>query len=192
MLTHQNLSANARQVAALDPDRGRRRDRMLGVLPFFHVFANTCVLNRTVVTGGEIVMLPRFDGGQVLAAIDAHQADRAARRADDVPGAARPSEARARPISRRCAICISGGAPLSAELKARFEAATGATRDRGLWPVRKFGRGLVQPLRRAAASPARSASRCPARASRWSTRRTRHARRRRASPARSSSPGRRS
>ncbi|MBX4389525.1 AMP-binding protein, partial [Mycobacterium tuberculosis] len=70
MLTHQNLSANARQVARLDPDLGHSLDRVLGVLPFFHVFANTCVLNRTVLTGGEIVMLPRFDAAQALAAIN--------------------------------------------------------------------------------------------------------------------------
>ena len=46
MLTHQNLTANARQVARLDPDLGTSHDKVLGVLPFFHVFANTCVLNQ--------------------------------------------------------------------------------------------------------------------------------------------------
>jgi len=60
MLTHQNLSANARQVVALDP-HPEAEDRILGVLPLFHVFANTCVLNRTVANGGEMVLLPRFD-----------------------------------------------------------------------------------------------------------------------------------
>ncbi|WP_163314408.1 AMP-binding protein, partial [Enterobacter hormaechei] len=65
--THQNLSANARQVARLDPEMGVAKDTVLAVLPFFHVFANTCVLNRTVVTGGEIVMLPRFNAKQALA-----------------------------------------------------------------------------------------------------------------------------
>ena len=44
-------------------------DRIVGVLPLFHIFANACVLNRTVFAGGEIVMLPRFDAGQVLAAV---------------------------------------------------------------------------------------------------------------------------
>ncbi len=45
MLTHHNLSANARQVMAIDPNP-EAPDRILGVLPMFHVFANTCVLNR--------------------------------------------------------------------------------------------------------------------------------------------------
>ena len=124
MLTHQNLSANARQVAALDPGGGGP-DTVLGVLPFFHVFANTCVLNRTLVTGGEIVMLPRFEPGAVLATI-------ARRRPRAFPGV--PTMYQSLLDHPRFAhtdfssldYCISGGAPLAAELKSRFEAATGA------------------------------------------------------------------
>src|SRR3546814_609176 len=67
-LTHQNLSANARQVNMLDPGNVVE-DRMLGVLPFFHVFANTVVLNRTIFNGGEIFMLPIFDAVQTRAAV---------------------------------------------------------------------------------------------------------------------------
>ena len=125
MLSHQNLSANARQVALLDP-HPEEADTVLGVLPFFHVFANTCVLNRTVIKGGEIIMLPRFDAGQVLAAIQ-----RTRPRA--MPGV--PTMYQALLDSPRFAgtdfssvkFCISGGAPLPAELKTRFEAATGST-----------------------------------------------------------------
>ena len=125
MLTHANLAANARQVTGLDP-HPELPDRILGVLPLFHVFANTCVLNRTMVTGGEIVMLPRFDAAQALAAI-------ARTKATALPGVPtmyqalldHPSCARTDFSSLR--VCISGGAPLAAELKARWEAATGAT-----------------------------------------------------------------
>jgi len=125
MLTHQNLSANARQVVGLDPHPGPP-DRIVGVLPLFHVFANTCVLNRTVANGGCIVMLPRFDAGQVLAAITRTKATA-------LPGVPTMYQALldhpklgATDFSSLRA-CISGGAPLSAELKARFEKATGAT-----------------------------------------------------------------
>src|SRR5690606_30756702 len=69
ILTHQALSANARQILAVDPHRGEE-DRIIGVLPLFHIFANACVLNRTVLNGGEIVMLPRFDAAQVLRAVE--------------------------------------------------------------------------------------------------------------------------
>ena len=67
-LTHQNLTANARQVNAIDPDHDAD-DRILGVLPFFHVFANTRVLNRTILNGGTITMLPRFGRQTGTAAI---------------------------------------------------------------------------------------------------------------------------
>jgi len=126
MLTHANLAANAEQVARLDPDRGTGVDRILGVLPLFHVFANTCVLNRTVLTGGEIVMLPRFDAGQTLAAL-------ARTGATTLPGV--PTMYRALIDHPRAAaadfsslrVCVSGGAPLPLELKQRFETVTGAT-----------------------------------------------------------------
>jgi len=124
MLSHQNLSANARQVTALDPHAGEP-DRIVGVLPFFHVFANTCVLNRTVAIGGMIAMLPRFDAGATLKTIERV-------RATALPGVPtmyqalldHPAIAKTDCSSLR--VCISGGAPLPAVVKARFEAATGA------------------------------------------------------------------
>lgn len=124
MLTHQNLSANARQVEAVDPRRDQA-DRIIGVLPFFHVFANTCVLNRTVLNGGEIVMLPRFEAVQVLAAIGRTKAT-------SLPGVPtmyqalldHPAVGNIDYSSLR--VCISGGAPLPLEVKQRFEAVTGA------------------------------------------------------------------
>ncbi|MBC9034885.1 long-chain fatty acid--CoA ligase [Sphingomonas sp. JC676] len=125
MLTHQNLSANARQVALLDPDMGKVTDRILGVLPFFHVFANTCVLNRTVATGGEIVMLPRFNAKQALAELRRTQ-PRAMPGVPtmyqamlDAPGM-KPSD------FSSLRFCISGGAPLPQQLKENWESITGA------------------------------------------------------------------
>lgn len=124
-LTHQNLTANARQVNAIDPDHDAE-DRILGVLPFFHVFANTCVLNRTVLNGGSITMLPRFDAKQALAAITRTKTTA-------LPGVPtmyqalldHPDLARTDFSSLR--VCISGGAPMPAELREKFVAATGAS-----------------------------------------------------------------
>lgn len=124
MLTHQNITANARQIVAIDPHAGRE-DRMLGALPLFHIFANATVLNRTVLAGGEIVMLPRFDAGQVLAAVERT-------RATMLPGVPTMFQALLdhprldRTDLSSLRVCISGGAPLTAELQATFEARTGA------------------------------------------------------------------
>ncbi len=125
MLTHANLHANAAQVNDADPLAGQpEHDRILGVLPFFHVFANTCVLNRTVLNGGQVAMLPRFDAGQALNAIEAN-------RATSLPGV--PTMYQALLDHPACAdtdfsslrICISGGAPLSPVLHERWERTTG-------------------------------------------------------------------
>jgi long-chain acyl-CoA synthetase len=124
MLTHQNLSANARQIARLDPELGQTRDSVLGVLPMFHVFANTCVLNRTVIAGGEIVMLPRFNARQALAAIR-----RTRTRA--VPGVPTMFQAlldcpdMSAEAFASVKYCISGGAPLPETLQGNFEGMTG-------------------------------------------------------------------
>lgn len=124
MLSHQNLTANARQVQMMDPKPGTE-DRIIGVLPFFHVFANTCALNRTVLNGGEIVMLPRFDAAQVLAAMQRTKVTA-------LPGVPTMYQALLdNPETRKVdfsslRLCISGGAPLPLEVKEKFEALTGA------------------------------------------------------------------
>ena len=124
MLTHQNLSANARQIEALDPHQ-HERDVIVGVLPFFHVFANATVLNRTVLNGGCIAMLPRFDAGQCLKTLQRT-------RATSMPGVPTMYQAlldhpalEGTDFSSLRA-CISGGAPLPAPVKQRFETMTGA------------------------------------------------------------------
>ncbi|WP_133366352.1 long-chain-fatty-acid--CoA ligase [Qipengyuania sediminis] len=124
MLTHANLSSNAQQVDLLDPFDRKDPDIILGALPLFHVFANTCVLNRTVVRGGCMVLLPRFDAGQVLAAITRSKPT-------GFPGVPTMFQALmdhpdfAKTDWRSIRICISGGAPLPGPLAERFESATG-------------------------------------------------------------------
>ncbi|PLK27184.1 long-chain fatty acid--CoA ligase [Novosphingobium sp. TH158] len=123
MLTHQNLTANARQVDAIDP-HNMDYDLILGALPLFHVFANTAVLNRTVITGGTIAMLPRFDAEQVFATLRRL-------RPTSLPGVPtmfqalldHPKFDPADFASLR--VCIAGGAPLPLALKQRWEAKTG-------------------------------------------------------------------
>ncbi|RVQ67874.1 long-chain fatty acid--CoA ligase [Croceicoccus ponticola] len=124
MLTHQNISANARQTLRVDVHRGER-DIMLGVLPMFHIFANIVVLNRTVLDGGMIVMLPRFDARQTLKALGRV-------RATSLPGVPTMYQALldhpdvTKTDFTTLRICISGGAPLPLPLKRKFEDATGA------------------------------------------------------------------
>jgi long-chain acyl-CoA synthetase len=145
MLTHQNLSANARQVRAVDPDRDNR-DVVLGVLPLFHVFANTCVLNRTVANGGCIVMLPRFEAGQALATItrtcptSLFGVPTMFQALLDHPKCARTDLSSLRE-------CVSGGAPLALPLKIRFEQETGVKVIEGYGLTESSGVVSTNPLR---------------------------------------------
>ncbi len=124
MLSHQNLTANARQVDAVDPFQDGP-DVIMGVLPLFHVFANTCVLNRSVMKGACISLLPRFDAGQALATMQRVKANA-------FPGVPtmyqalldHPKLARTDFSSLR--ICVSGGAALPGPLHERFEDTTGS------------------------------------------------------------------
>ena len=122
MLTHANLAGNALQVDAIDPHTGGR-DVILGVLPLFHVFANTCVLNRTVATKGCIAMLPRFEAGQALKTL-------ARVKATAFPGVPTMYQALldhprlARTDFSSLRVCISGGAPLPAPVREQWEAET--------------------------------------------------------------------
>ncbi|PZE84142.1 long-chain fatty acid--CoA ligase [Curtobacterium sp. MCBD17_032] len=50
----------------------RRGDVLLGALPLFHTFGQTCTMNTGFRAGATIVMLPKFDGDAALAAMVEH------------------------------------------------------------------------------------------------------------------------
>ena len=122
MLSHANLYANAVQGLRWFHDTRPGQERVLAALPFFHVFAMTTVMLFAVAAGAEIIMLPRFELAQAVRTI-------ARRRATFVPGVPTMFNAIAGYAGRAdltsIRFCISGGAPLPPEVKARFEARTG-------------------------------------------------------------------
>ncbi|WP_395103701.1 long-chain fatty acid--CoA ligase [Actinomadura sp. SCN-SB] len=66
-LTHANLGGNAATVAhmhALGVD-----DVVLGALPLYHAFGQTCSLNATICAGGRLTLLPRFEASRALEVI---------------------------------------------------------------------------------------------------------------------------
>jgi long-chain acyl-CoA synthetase len=69
MLTHANVVSNGQQLLAANAPMYPGVERFLAVLPLFHVFALTTCLTVPVMMGGEIVLLPRFEMKQFLAAI---------------------------------------------------------------------------------------------------------------------------
>jgi long-chain acyl-CoA synthetase len=63
-LTHANLSRNAEVAAGLAGST--EEDVLLGALPLFHSFGQTCGLNASIKAGSCLSMIPRFDPGKAL------------------------------------------------------------------------------------------------------------------------------
>ncbi|MGH7904255.1 MAG: long-chain-fatty-acid--CoA ligase [Candidatus Dormibacteraceae bacterium] len=63
-LTHFSMFMNCRTIADLFGTRAD--DVVLSVLPLFHSFGQTCVMNATIYEGGTLTLLPRFEPARVL------------------------------------------------------------------------------------------------------------------------------
>jgi long-chain acyl-CoA synthetase len=119
-LTHDNLLRNCRASRGLfELDAGTV---VLGALPLFHSFGQTCAMNTCVVAAGMLTLLPRFDPVKALEII---QRDRVAV-FEGVPsmyGAMLnvPEHERYDTSTLRC--CASGGAAMPVELMRGFEQA---------------------------------------------------------------------
>ena len=61
MLTHANLTANVQQASYYFHETRLGEEVMMGVLPLFHVFAMTVVMNFSVHVGAKMILLPRFE-----------------------------------------------------------------------------------------------------------------------------------
>ena len=130
MLTHANLAANSAQMilhVGLERDQ---QERTLGVLPLFHVFALTCVLNFGVDTGAELVLLPRFEMDEVLKTLKRKPPTQVFgvptiyNAFSQLPDDKVPDLSAVR-------TSISGGAPLPLEVRRRFEERTGSPVSEG-------------------------------------------------------------
>ncbi|TYC86311.1 long-chain fatty acid--CoA ligase [Novosphingobium sp. BW1] len=122
MLTHANLTANSAQMLAHVGHMPETQERTLGVLPLFHVFALTTVLNYSIDTAAEMILLPRFEMKSFLKTALRTKPTQffgvptlyTALNGEETHGAF--SSVR---------VCISGGAPLPLEVRHTFEERTG-------------------------------------------------------------------
>ncbi len=144
MLGHCQLSINAQQVAAINPYDNPRDDVMMGALPFFHVFANTALLNHAVASGASIAMVPRFDAGQVLKTMAKYKTT-------GFPGVPTMFQALldhpniTRTDMSSLKVCISGGAPMPAPVHSKFEDVTGVRVVEGYGLTESSGVVSVNP-----------------------------------------------
>ena len=69
MLSHRALSANIGQAAAVEPPLVTSDDRVLGLLPMFHIYGLNAVLGYAVNAGARVVMVDGFDPSGLLETI---------------------------------------------------------------------------------------------------------------------------
>ena len=134
MLTHANLTASTSIYRAWHDGQGHSRageDRVICVLPLFHIYALSSVMLRCLQAGNELLLRPRFDVETTLRDIEV-------KKATTFPGVptmwialgAVPDIEKRDLSSLR--FCYSGGAPLPVEVAQRFEKLTGHS-IRGGW-----------------------------------------------------------
>jgi long-chain acyl-CoA synthetase len=122
-LTHANLSRNAEVSRGLF---GAGADTVvLGCLPLFHSFGQTCAMNTTILAGGTLTLIPRFDPGKALE-IMARDEVNVFMGVPTMYGALLHHPDRDDADLSRLKLCASGGSALPVELMHAFEKAFGA------------------------------------------------------------------
>jgi malonyl-CoA/methylmalonyl-CoA synthetase len=120
VLSHANLLASAESLRAAW--RWRGDDRLVLALPLFHMHGLGVGLHGALHAGGSVYLMPQFEPGAVVSAI----ASFGATLFFGVPTMYhRLLAANAAPALRRLRLCVSGSAPLPADLFAAFERACG-------------------------------------------------------------------
>jgi long-chain acyl-CoA synthetase len=122
-LTHLNLSLNAEIVAETLTEVGPE-DVVLGALPQFHSFGQTATLNASLREGACVVMLPRFEPG---AALEAMQRERVTvfQGVPTMYGAMLNHPGREDFDTSSLDNCMTGGAAMPVEVMRGFEEAFG-------------------------------------------------------------------
>jgi acyl-CoA synthetase (AMP-forming)/AMP-acid ligase II len=128
MLTHRNLVANLCQYEPVR--RIDESDRVIAVLPFFHIYGQTLILNDALRRGACIVTMPRFDLAQFLAAIE-HHAVTACYVAPPIVLALAKHPLVADYDLSSLRFITSGAAPLDADLQAEAERRVGCRVQQG-------------------------------------------------------------
>ncbi|MBL42626.1 MAG: dicarboxylate--CoA ligase PimA [Rhodospirillaceae bacterium] len=126
MLTHSNLYANLIQERLWFPGFSMGEESVMAVLPFFHVFAMTVVMNMSIQMGAKMIMHPRFELLPVLKDIHSKKATFLAGVPTMYNAILNYPKISKFDLSSIKA-CLSGGAPLPLDVKKGFENITGCT-----------------------------------------------------------------
>ena len=126
-LTHNNLFTNAVLSAGLT--QLKKEDTQLIVLPLFHIFAMTVLMNAGIYRGASHILLPRFDGKQVLGLMQKHGVTIFAGVPTMYWGLLNTptDEFDLDSITNKLRVCVSGGAALPVQVLKDFQEKFSAT-----------------------------------------------------------------
>jgi len=124
MLTHKNLASNTLMSEKWLYKSRKGEEKILTVLPFFHVYGMTACMNLSIMCAYEMIIIPRFDASLMLEAIKKY-------RPTLFPGAPTMYIALLNhPDLSKSDIscihsCLSGSSALPVEVQEQFEKVTG-------------------------------------------------------------------
>ncbi len=124
-LTHHNLVSNAYMNRLWDTEAQAGKEVTLGVLPLFHAYGLTVAMTSTVLLGGTLVLLPKFDLDLVFAAIDEFKPTTFPGVPPIYKAIADSPKAKQHDL-RSIRICVSGAMKLPQEICDQFEKISGA------------------------------------------------------------------
>lgn len=123
MLTHRNLVVNVVQCHHWLYKAEYGQERLLGIVPFFHVYGMTVVMNSAIYLGSTMILLPKFDVKDALKTIDKEKPTLFPGAPTMYIGLLNHPDIGNYDLSSIKA-CISGSAPLPVEVQQQFEKIT--------------------------------------------------------------------
>jgi long-chain acyl-CoA synthetase len=125
MLSHANLTANVEQISAWAGPLQDGKETVMAILPLFHVFAMSVVMNFGIRRGAQLILVPKFEINETVRLMNSVKPT-------ILPGVptlfnALLNNAGAQKSGlKSLKWCFSGGAGLPIPVKQKFEAMTGA------------------------------------------------------------------
>jgi long-chain acyl-CoA synthetase len=120
-LTHSNLLMNA--ILVTDLGKSEADDVALIVLPLFHIFAMTCLMNACIYKGGSAILCPRFDAETVFGLMQKHKVTIFSGVPTMYWGLVNYTDPKFdyASIAKTLKVCTSGGAALPVQVLENFE-----------------------------------------------------------------------
>lgn len=125
-LTHANLYINTEQLALWAPETRPGLEKSLAVLPLFHCFGMTAIMNLSLRIGAEMILVPKFQPAEILEIID-HAKPTIFMGVPTMYSALIAVRDIGKYDLSSLRFCISGGAPLPGPLQRRFQDLSGCT-----------------------------------------------------------------